>query len=82
MSEAARNAGVQALKNGDLDGFLLWSPTIDKAVTDGQPVWIGAFSDAFRSQMLSYSSGDGSCRLSTLADGDSLRWTRAATFEA
>jgi ABC-type nitrate/sulfonate/bicarbonate transport system substrate-binding protein len=26
---------LQALKNGDLDGFLLWSPIIDKAVVDG-----------------------------------------------
>ncbi|MGA8615219.1 MAG: ABC transporter substrate-binding protein [Xanthobacteraceae bacterium] len=26
---------LQALKNGDLDGFVLWSPIIDRAVVDG-----------------------------------------------
>jgi len=26
---------LQALKNGDIDGFVLWSPTIDRAVVDG-----------------------------------------------
>ena len=26
---------LQALKNGDLDGFVLWSPTLDRAVLDG-----------------------------------------------
>jgi sulfonate transport system substrate-binding protein len=26
---------LQALKNGDLDGFVLWSPIIDRAVIDG-----------------------------------------------
>jgi ABC-type nitrate/sulfonate/bicarbonate transport system substrate-binding protein len=26
---------LQALKNGDLDGFLLWSPVIDKAIVEG-----------------------------------------------
>ena len=26
---------LQALKNGDLDGFVLWSPTIDRAVVEG-----------------------------------------------
>jgi ABC-type nitrate/sulfonate/bicarbonate transport system substrate-binding protein len=26
---------LAALKNGDLDGFVLWSPTIDRAVIDG-----------------------------------------------
>jgi sulfonate transport system substrate-binding protein len=28
-------AELQALKNGDLDGFVLWSPIIDRAVVDG-----------------------------------------------
>ncbi len=26
---------LQALKNGDLDGFVLWSPVVDRAVVDG-----------------------------------------------
>jgi ABC-type nitrate/sulfonate/bicarbonate transport system substrate-binding protein len=26
---------LQALKNGDLDGFILWSPTLDRAVVEG-----------------------------------------------
>ena len=26
---------LQALKNGDIDGFVLWSPTIDRAVVEG-----------------------------------------------
>jgi ABC-type nitrate/sulfonate/bicarbonate transport system substrate-binding protein len=32
---AAGPAELQALKNGDLDGFVLWSPVIDRAVVDG-----------------------------------------------
>lgn len=32
---AAGMAELQALKNGDLDGFVLWSPVIDRAVVDG-----------------------------------------------
>jgi sulfonate transport system substrate-binding protein len=32
---AAGMAELQALKNGDLDGFVLWSPIIDRAVVDG-----------------------------------------------
>jgi ABC-type nitrate/sulfonate/bicarbonate transport system substrate-binding protein len=31
----AGTAELQALKNGDLDGFVLWSPIIDRAVVDG-----------------------------------------------
>jgi ABC-type nitrate/sulfonate/bicarbonate transport system substrate-binding protein len=32
---AAGPAELQALKNGDLDGLVLWSPVIDRAVVDG-----------------------------------------------
>jgi ABC-type nitrate/sulfonate/bicarbonate transport system substrate-binding protein len=32
---AAGPAELQALKNGDLDGIVLWSPVIDRAVIDG-----------------------------------------------
>lgn len=32
---AAGPAELQALKNGDLDGLVLWSPIIDRAVIDG-----------------------------------------------
>ena len=32
---AVGTAELQALKNGDLDGFVLWSPTLDRAVLDG-----------------------------------------------
>lgn len=32
---AAGPAELQALKNGDLDGFVLWSPVIDRAVIEG-----------------------------------------------
>ncbi len=32
---AVGTAELQALKNGDLDGLLLWSPVIDKAVVEG-----------------------------------------------
>jgi ABC-type nitrate/sulfonate/bicarbonate transport system substrate-binding protein len=32
---AAGPAELQALKNGDLDGFVMWSPVVDKAVVEG-----------------------------------------------
>ena len=32
---AAGTAELQALKSGDLDGLVLWSPTIDRAVVEG-----------------------------------------------
>jgi ABC-type nitrate/sulfonate/bicarbonate transport system substrate-binding protein len=32
---AVGTAELQALKNGDLDGLLLWSPVVDRAVVDG-----------------------------------------------
>lgn len=37
--EAAGATALQALERGDLDGFVLFSPTIDQAVVDGSAVY-------------------------------------------
>jgi ABC-type nitrate/sulfonate/bicarbonate transport system substrate-binding protein len=48
---------LAALKNGDLDGFVLWSPIIDRAVIDGY----GYFPRAATSEPLRSSELGTSC---------------------